>query len=842
MANIVVLLLGAAGVVAVPIMAPLQKFGRPPVASPTAVERRFDGHGNEIKLSPAAPHQFETRRRLAERMEFEAALNPVVNAVAWDGVEGYTTYQLSLDLTTRSDAHNIYSIHGTPNSPLTLPPAFQVPIPFGSVYGGVDPRFIDLNPVSAFDSWLTIGITTGASTASDKLGMVNLDLQSWSETQGVVCDNGAMFYLDPADGPTLEDRDGDEPIGPRDDRGEIVVAQLTVPNEGSYTVTMNAQGRTKGWEHMDSGAEDTNWSEEGITFTFGDAVQSGTHTEPPPPPPSTAVQYETAAVVAVVETISSDGIAGHSTFRLALRLQGDALNIYSIYGQEDHPMILPPAWQNDQRQFGADIGGVSPALYTSDSPGAAAGEFDSWLTVGLTEGSGPELSNIGIPWPSWTETTELEVTDGSVFWMDPSEGPSRDDRDGTRGPVSSGGDIVVAQLTVPNDRMFTAIINAQGHRMDSDHTIWNEVDIEFTFGQMTAAVGPCTIQASAAATSSGSDAPQCNAAGGFLAMQCMMKDHCFCVDEDGHPLPRDRVTTHATGGAHFTEAACMAARDISPPLPSPPETCQSITCDEGMECVYLFDTPRCSPSPRGRICDGRCQNGGVCTGTGDMARCDCPTNFRGVYCTERMGGDDTSLPLVPTQDAIGSTSCLHTPFTTYQPCRNGGICTDTQEDIANSNAGESHCDCNSNWSGAFCEVWGTSPGVKATQDTLQGQSLSDHSKRGSRHHRFLVMMFCLVAGFAAVGVVAYTQRSGGDGGRTKSVHGSIYENSMYGGMASSVSDAAPASNAARTALQPTSMIDKAKELASKAGAKGVTRGAARAGERSIYDVGTSDGL
>ena len=170
------------------------------------------------------------------------------------------------------------------------------------MYGGVDPQLIDLNPELAFDSWLTIGITTGASTSSDKLAMVNLGLQSWSATQGVVCDNGAMFYLDPADGPTLEDRDG--PIGPRDDRGEIVVAQLTVPNEGSYTVRMNAQGRTKGWEHMDSDAEDTNWREEGITFSFGDTVQSGAHTELPPPPLSTGIQYETSAVTAVVQTLS----------------------------------------------------------------------------------------------------------------------------------------------------------------------------------------------------------------------------------------------------------------------------------------------------------------------------------------------------------------------------------------------------------------------------------------------------------------------------------------------------------------------------------------------------------
>ena len=229
-------------------------------------------------------------------------------------------------------------------------------------------------------------------------------------------------------------------------------------------------------------------------------------------------------------------------------------------------MTIPPTFQNGGT-FGVDVGGVNPAFFALDMPGAAGGEFDSWLTVGLTEGAGDELSNIGIQWPSWTDSTGLEVTDGSVFWLDPNDGPSRDDRDGPKGSASSGGAIVVAQLTVPNDQTFSATLNAQGHRMADKGalTSWNEMDIEFKFGRMTAAIGPCTIQASTAATSGQSYEPLCDGTGGFLAMQCVMKDHCFCVDEDGRPLPPDRVTTHAMGGAHFTEAACLAARKAAAP-------------------------------------------------------------------------------------------------------------------------------------------------------------------------------------------------------------------------------------------------------------------------------------
>ena len=524
--GLLLLLLGAAALTeAVPMVAP-QKYGRPPVASPTAVEnrvygKRFDENGNEIKLSP---HQLETRRRsLVEHqegtLEFEAALNPVVNTIAWDGVEGYTTYQLSLDLATRSDAYNVYSIHGTQDSPLTLPPAFQVAEPFGSVYGGVNPIMFAYSPEAQYDSWLTLGVTTGKEAfTGESLSMIGLDLDSWSETQGVHCDNGAMFFMDPAHGPTLEDRDG--PLGPREDRGEIVVAQLTVPNEGSYTVTMNAQGRIKDWAEAEEGAI-VNWNEEGITFTFGDVEQAGTHTEAPPPPPAPGmIEYETAAVTPIVQTISSDAIEGHTTFRLALRLEGDAYDVYSIYGQEGHPMTIPPAFQNGGT-FGVNVGGVNPAFFALDMPGAAGGEFDSWLTVGLTEGAGDELSNIGIQWPSWTDSTGLQVTDGSVFWMTPQDGPTMTDRDGKAGAATEGGDIVVAQLTVKNDQTYTAVINAQGHtqpRPDGrSGESWNEMDIEFTFGTITAAIGPCTLRATAAVNRHGLDGeyvPQCDASGG----------------------------------------------------------------------------------------------------------------------------------------------------------------------------------------------------------------------------------------------------------------------------------------------------------------------------------------
>ena len=42
-----------------------------------------------------------------------------------------------------------------------------------------------------------------------------------------------------------------------------------------------------------------------------------------------------------------------------LSARSDALNIYSIYGNSDHPLVMPPAWQQPA-PFGVHFGGVFP--------------------------------------------------------------------------------------------------------------------------------------------------------------------------------------------------------------------------------------------------------------------------------------------------------------------------------------------------------------------------------------------------------------------------------------------------------------------------------------------------
>ena len=51
-------------------------------------------------------------------------------------------------------------------------------------------------------------------------------------------------------------------------------------------------------------------------------------------------------------------------------------------------------------------------------------QFDSWLTIGPTEGEATLLSAIGIDWAGDDAAADewLHVDDGALFWMDP-DGP-----------------------------------------------------------------------------------------------------------------------------------------------------------------------------------------------------------------------------------------------------------------------------------------------------------------------------------------------------------------------------------------------------------------------------------
>ena len=141
-----------------------------------------------------------------------------------------TTVQLTTTLS--GTQANVYAVAGTVDGDLTLPPAFQVAAPFGTHIGGVNPAFFAAMPTSEYDSWLTVGPTDG--TAGSAISSIGVDLDSWSDTVGVSSNNGAVFWMNPSDGPS----------------GTVTIAQIT--NAGSGTASAILQGRSTAGEDYQS--------------------------------------------------------------------------------------------------------------------------------------------------------------------------------------------------------------------------------------------------------------------------------------------------------------------------------------------------------------------------------------------------------------------------------------------------------------------------------------------------------------------------------------------------------------------------------------------------------------
>ena len=159
-----------------------------------------------------------------------------VTQVSTDSDAG-TTYQIGVTLS--GDASNVYTIYGTDASPLSIPASYQEAAPFGTNTGGVAPGFVAVIATAAYDGWLTVGITDGDSSGA--LGSVGLDWATWTQSAALESANGAVFYMNPDDGPA----------------GSAVLAQFTTAP--GWSASLGAQGRSA------SGAAD--WMADGLTFS-----------------------------------------------------------------------------------------------------------------------------------------------------------------------------------------------------------------------------------------------------------------------------------------------------------------------------------------------------------------------------------------------------------------------------------------------------------------------------------------------------------------------------------------------------------------------------------------------
>jgi ammonia channel protein AmtB len=125
----------------------------------------------------------------------------------------------------------------------------------------------------------------------------------------------------------------------------------------------------------------------------------------------------------VVVTTAGASIPGYTTYIFTASLHDTAASLYSIEGTPDGIMEIPPAYQV-ARPFGAGLGGVDPSFWAvANNAGLGFAQYDSWHTVGITDGGHGRLGSIGIDLSTWTETAGLSIDDGAVFCMDPEHAP-----------------------------------------------------------------------------------------------------------------------------------------------------------------------------------------------------------------------------------------------------------------------------------------------------------------------------------------------------------------------------------------------------------------------------------
>jgi hypothetical protein len=169
--------------------------------------------------------------------------------------------------------------------------------------------------------------------------------------------------------------------------------------------------------------------------------------------PDTAAPPVDAGPATVTEVGTS---AAGTTVQLYANLPDVAANVYAMAGTSDQAMEFPAAFQV-AAPFGADVGGVPPAFFAA----MATAEFDSWLTVGVTDGSAGTAiaASPGRRLDTWTDEEAFTTSNGAVFWMNPADGP--------------GGSVVMAQVTT-SDGSGSASAVLQGKMADGTPD-WSDV-------------------------------------------------------------------------------------------------------------------------------------------------------------------------------------------------------------------------------------------------------------------------------------------------------------------------------------------------------------------------------
>jgi hypothetical protein len=141
-----------------------------------------------------------------------------------------------------------------------------------------------------------------------------------------------------------------------------------------------------------------------------------------------------------------------TTVRLTITLDATQENVYAMAGTDTAiALVIPPAYQC-ATPFGADIGGANPAFFAiANNAALGYAEFDSWLTIGVTDGSAPGAiaASPGFDLGTWTDSAGLSEDNAAIFYMEPSAGPGGSDP------------IVMAQLTLSAENVASGTASAR---------------------------------------------------------------------------------------------------------------------------------------------------------------------------------------------------------------------------------------------------------------------------------------------------------------------------------------------------------------------------------------------
>ena len=160
-----------------------------------------------------------------------------------DGINGYTTYQLSLVVQDDKNVENVFALYGDVGKEMFIPSAYQIDGPFDTDLGGISPSIISIYPDALYDSWTTIGITDG--DRDNKLSTIGIEFSSWSDSNPIITNNGAIFLMDPTE---------------RISEKEYIIAQLTLLDGNDHHAIFNVNGKKI------TGHEA--WTQENIRFDF----------------------------------------------------------------------------------------------------------------------------------------------------------------------------------------------------------------------------------------------------------------------------------------------------------------------------------------------------------------------------------------------------------------------------------------------------------------------------------------------------------------------------------------------------------------------------------------------